>query len=67
MFAENSDCKGFLYGLDIAVKLHEADIGSVVVRLWWLVVVANQFCIRRDAEERWSGGNVQMCGSCGFV
>jgi len=31
--------KGFFYGLDIAVMLHEADIGSVVVRLWWLVEV----------------------------
>lgn len=53
LFAEKSDCEGFLYGLDIAVMLHKADIGSVVVRLWWLVeVVADQFCIRRDAEER---------------
>lgn len=39
MFAENLDVKGFLYGLDIAVMLHEADTGSVVVRLWWLVEV----------------------------
>lgn len=51
MFAEKSDCEGFSYELDIAVMLHKADIGSVDVRLWWLVVVANQFCIRRDAEE----------------
>lgn len=29
--------KVFLYGLDIAVVLHEADIGSVNVRLWWMV------------------------------
>lgn len=42
LFAEKLDCEGFTYGLDTAVMLHEADIGSVVVRLWWLVEVV--FC-----------------------
>lgn len=31
--------KVFFYGLDIAVMLYKADVGSVVVRLWWLVEV----------------------------
>lgn len=59
--------KVFFYGLGIAVMLHEADIGSVVVRLWWLVVVADHSCVRRDAEERWFGGNVRICRSYRFV
>lgn len=33
LFAEKSDCEGFFYGLDTAVVLHKADIGSAVVRL----------------------------------
>lgn len=33
LFAKNGDCEGVFCGLDIAVMLHEADIGSVVVRL----------------------------------
>lgn len=59
--------KGFFYGLDIAVMLHKADIGSVDVRLWWLLVVADQFCVRRNVEERGLGGNVQMYRSYRFV
>lgn len=44
LFAEKSDCEGFTYGLDIAVVLHKADVGSVVVRLWWLVEVVVGSC-----------------------
>lgn len=36
--------KVFFYRLDIAVMLHEADIGSVVVCLWWLVEVVVGSC-----------------------